>query len=39
MSEFLKAIAFGLFLGLSTELGIIMIWSAEVTFGQLLWTM
>jgi hypothetical protein len=39
MSQFLKAIAFGLFLGLSTGFGIIIIWSAGVKFGQLLWNM
>jgi hypothetical protein len=39
MSQFLKAVAFGLFLGFSTVLGIIMIWSAGVEFGQLVWNM
>ena len=35
MSQFLKAIALGLFLGLSSVLTIILIWIAGLKFGQL----
>jgi hypothetical protein len=39
MSQFLKAIAFGIFLGLLTVLTIILVWIAGVKFGQILWNM